>query len=136
MLCVSKVCMCVLCVLYILYIDMWYICSICVMCMCNVCKLSVIYVYCVYMYMCSVCVVYMCACVYMCIVCVQVILTVWAHVEASAFFNHSSISFRIFLLHFLFYVYGTHGGQKRASDPLGLELQLVVSRMWLLGAGN
>lgn len=50
--------------------------------------------------------------------------------------TNSSTSFRIFPRHFLFYEYGTHGGQKRASDPLELELQLVVSRMWLLGAGN
>ena len=29
--------------------------------------------------------------------------------------------------------YNAHGGQKKASDPLEHELQMVVSHMWMLG---
>lgn len=101
----------------------------CVMYMCSVCMLSVIYVYCVYLYVYvrGVCDVYVCMCIYVYCVCA-------GNLDCAG--THSSTSFRIFPWHFLFYEYGTHGGQKRASDPLELELQLVVSRMWLLGAGN
>lgn len=27
-----------------------------------------------------------------------------------------------------------HGDQKRASDPLGLEVQMVVNVMWMMGS--
>ena len=33
---------------------------------------------------------------------------------------------------FLYHMYaGAHGGQKRALDPLELELQIILSAMWV-----
>lgn len=31
------------------------------------------------------------------------------------------------------YIYCAHGGEKRASDLFDLELQMVLSYMWMLG---
>lgn len=31
------------------------------------------------------------------------------------------------------YVFGAHGGQKRVLDPLKLELQMILSHLWVLG---
>lgn len=78
------------------YVHSVYVCRVCWVW----CEL------CLSMCICAVCVwcICVCMCIFVCVrvcMCVQVISTVQAHVEGSAFLNHFSTSFRIFISYFM-----------------------------------